>query len=371
MVGIILLTTTRIKKNGTSKSKQTDEQLMPHQIPEIVDDISSIHHHSDREFEGHHGKSSGVRNLGFEDIDQNIVSEKDRDRRLKQPVPHFPPPPRPSSSSNSTSDSSNYYNEGQNSDQRNERNYNIFKKHKENMLLTRKQQLEKQQHLGTDDLYSVVKDKDKKRIAKQQKQKGHHRRKYMSENRVGFIEKNDPQQSGDSDIFEVSDHNPYYEHNEAFNPNVKAPSSQYNTNKLLLDSTFIVNRNTNLDLDSSSGDREHDNDHDEPDPGTARSHIHRLKNKNPSSADTQSIGSFLSMVSVKSFPRCSVPEPLSRVLEPVSVTHLDQYEKITTRSRHNDENINELHLNRSQSDGADPGVIGPVVWEMHKQGKRL
>lgn len=80
--------------------------------------------------------------------------------------------------------------------------------------------------------------------------------------------------------------------------------------------------------------------------------------------------------------RCSVPEPLSRVLEPVSVTHLDHsdadYEQLKNYRMVDsqksldldeiDEDIYEQEMHRTQSDGADPGVIGPVVWEMHKKG---
>ena len=83
--------------------------------------------------------------------------------------------------------------------------------------------------------------------------------------------------------------------------------------------------------------------------------------------------------------RCGVPEPLSRVLEPVTVTHLDQYDcdvdtnryankksiQKTNKKYHQSKNeindVNEIHLVRSQSDGSDPGVVGPIVWELHKK----
>ncbi|CAG9768533.1 unnamed protein product [Ceutorhynchus assimilis] len=67
--------------------------------------------------------------------------------------------------------------------------------------------------------------------------------------------------------------------------------------------------------------------------------------------------SFLSMPSVKSFPRTAMPEPLARVLEPVSVTHLD----------HEDAEIYSRRLVRHGSVGTveDPGVIGPIVWNVH------
>lgn len=79
------------------------------------------------------------------------------------------------------------------------------------------------------------------------------------------------------------------------------------------------------------------------------------------------------------FYRCTVPEPLSRVLEPVSVTHLDHsdadYDTLKSYRMHSqksldfdasNENINQEA--RAHSDDADPGVVGPVVWEMHRKG---
>lgn len=114
--------------------------------------------------------------------------------------------------------------------------------------------------------------------------------------------------------------------------------------------------------------------------------------------DDLSVGSFLSMASIRSFPKCNVPDALSRVLEPVSITYLDQYDEIEateaatlasklprivdakaksppkpqykqhepTAEQKSDEII---YLSRTRSDGADPGVIGPVAWQYHK--KRL
>ncbi|CAG9864711.1 unnamed protein product [Phyllotreta striolata] len=79
-------------------------------------------------------------------------------------------------------------------------------------------------------------------------------------------------------------------------------------------------------------------------------------------------GSYLSMPSVRSFPRGSIPEPLSKVLEPVSVHHLD----LPDDEMRNDVNRREIYkrlgLVRHGSLGAgeDPGVLGPVVWSIHK-----
>ena len=72
-----------------------------------------------------------------------------------------------------------------------------------------------------------------------------------------------------------------------------------------------------------------------------------------------------------------MPEPLSRVLEPVSVTHLDHsdadYDTLKNYRMDSQKSLNLEELNdnldaRTQSDEADPGVVGPVVWEMHKKG---
>ncbi|XP_060531947.1 uncharacterized protein LOC132705394 [Cylas formicarius] len=72
--------------------------------------------------------------------------------------------------------------------------------------------------------------------------------------------------------------------------------------------------------------------------------------------DVLSPKSYLSMPSVKSFPRCSIPEPLAKVLEPVSMTHLDMPD---------DEPVGVLERHGSVGTAHDPGVIGPVVWNLH------
>lgn len=85
-------------------------------------------------------------------------------------------------------------------------------------------------------------------------------------------------------------------------------------------------------------------------------------------------------LSVCLFNRCIVPEPLSRVLEPVSVTHLDHsdadYETLkNSRLRGSQKSLyisyseEELKNLKADSDGADPGFVGPAVWEMHKKSR--
>ncbi|XP_047122134.1 uncharacterized protein LOC124805612 [Schistocerca piceifrons] len=71
--------------------------------------------------------------------------------------------------------------------------------------------------------------------------------------------------------------------------------------------------------------------------------------------------SFLSMPSIKAFPRgANIPEPLARVLEPVSVRHLDcdamggvAPGAARRLARH------------GSTGGGDPGVVGPLVWQLH------
>ncbi|KAK9872170.1 hypothetical protein WA026_016223 [Henosepilachna vigintioctopunctata] len=74
--------------------------------------------------------------------------------------------------------------------------------------------------------------------------------------------------------------------------------------------------------------------------------------------------SYLSMPSVKSFPRIKNPEPLNKVLEPVSMLHLDMPEDTEIEIRHGS---NVLARHGSVGTNADPGVIGPIVWDIHCQ----
>ncbi|GBP55799.1 hypothetical protein EVAR_50215_1 [Eumeta japonica] len=106
--------------------------------------------------------------------------------------------------------------------------------------------------------------------------------------------------------------------------------------------------------------------------------------------------SYLSMPSVRSFPRGNVVEPLSRVLEPVSVRHLDidspsetpeatQRPSTSDKPKEPQEKVHKLpetvasnpdavprrqmasQLVRLGSIDKDPGVVGPLVWDLHRQ----
>lgn len=98
--------------------------------------------------------------------------------------------------------------------------------------------------------------------------------------------------------------------------------------------------------------------------------------------DAISVGSFLSMASVRSFPKCVVPEPLTRVLncddDIETAEAINRVPRIVDTKLKNDgwtaprppKSVDDgkfVHLTRTRSDGADPGVIGPIVWQIHKQ----
>lgn len=97
--------------------------------------------------------------------------------------------------------------------------------------------------------------------------------------------------------------------------------------------------------------------------------------------DTSSVGSFLSMASVRSFPKCTVTEPLTRLLNyddslevaeainrvPRIVDTKLKHDGRTTMPTKPVDDAKFTYLTRTRSDGADPGVIGPVVWQIHKK----
>lgn len=201
-------------------------------------------------------------------------------------------------------------------------------------------------------------------IDKKNERKLRHKRKYIT-NRVGSMEKDSDSAHGsnNSEPFEtMSRRTHYYDPVEAINLNVA--SNNYHRNKLLTYQQEVSGIVTY------------------PTEAYNRNVIRTLYRENQS-PESGSIGSFLSMASVRSFPKCSMPEPLNRVLEPLSVMHLDQSDGGLESSRRVKSHVakaisnkaeldhskcgNEATLVRSQSDGADPGVIGPVVWEIHKR----
>lgn len=67
--------------------------------------------------------------------------------------------------------------------------------------------------------------------------------------------------------------------------------------------------------------------------------------------------------------RSVLPEPLSKVLKPMSIHHLDMPDDDVDVHRAKDDTLRKSSLVRHGSVGTseDPGVIGPVVWNMHCQ----
>lgn len=166
------------------------------------------------------------------------------------------------------------------------------------------------------------------------------------ENRVGSIKEHDTE-SSIGNISEIVDgtYRNYEDKTEVFNL-----QNNYHRNLVLQNQVFI--------------DKKYDTVLDDINPTEAinKQIIRALQPSEgeKTSDDTGSIGSFLSMASLRTFPKSRHPEPLSRVLEPVSLTYYD--------------NIDEKSIGRfssrasePQSDNADPGVVGPIVWEMHKK----
>lgn len=208
----------------------------------------------------------GVDNLAFEKENAGM-------QKKEPPVLHFPLPPvnRPSSSTSTTSDSSVYYPK---------------RRYKFNSIQDLLDQKDGKSHDKDDDeIYTKLQSTGKasKKDTKVNKQH-RHRRKYRSDNRVGSIEQVDVH-SYQSDADAYIDES--LMHNEAFNPNV----SHYNANKLMTDKTFSV-----IESERRKGRKN-------VTPAEAINQELIQQHGRVTSADSNSIGSFLSMASIRSFPK--------------------------------------------------------------------
>lgn len=88
--------------------------------------------------------------------------------------------------------------------------------------------------------------------------------------------------------------------------------------------------------------------------------------------ETASPHSYLSMPSCKMFPNMRSVEPLSKILEPVVVRHLDlEFDTPEMVRRANGNYDHRGHqdqeLTRTRSALKDPGVVGPIVWDLRRQ----
>lgn len=253
---ILLLLITRLYRRSKHRlATQSATQALVQKI-NVDEDINTIRSDS---LEG-----VGVDNLAFE-------KEHAKTQKKEPPVLHFPLPPlnRPSSSSSTctTSDSSVYYPKRR------------YKFNSVQDLLNVKDGKSRDE-----EVYTRVQGKTRN------DHKQRHRRKYLMDNRVGAesVEKVDVHSyQSDVDRFNNESLIPYQDGNEDFN------MSHYNANKLMSDNTFGImgsERRTDLKKKGSS-------------PTEAINKELIQQHGRVGSADSNSIGSFLSMASIRSFPK--------------------------------------------------------------------
>lgn len=242
---------------------------------------------------------------------------------------------------------------------------------------------------GLDDtIYaSVVSEK------KSDKSRHKSKRRYLNENRVGSLETSPVQGSlAQSNSSTEEGNSPAatrrsyenFQRNEAYNPH-----NNYHRNKLLQQQQTVFT------------DKDFPEDDIVGSPQAINKEIIRSHGVQPSekSSDTASVGSFLSMASVRAFPKSTLPEPLNRVLDPVFVTYYDNVNAVAPQGVAPQSSNRSLKSHKSltsrdstiatiasfpspkvpppirnvrsasHSDNPDPGFVGPVVWERHK--KRL
>lgn len=321
------------------------------------------------------GTAAKSRDVGI----QNFSFENENCHDGREATIHFPGPPiqraRRSSitSSDNTSDSSVYcpINPPAVDVQRmlDDKAANLFERHK-----TRRQNQYDRAEGHEDAVYMTVVTEKKHKP----------KRRYLSENRVGSLETSPVQSqrdySGDEGdkITKRQSYSRSERTNEAYNPH-----NNYHRNKLLNQKTIYC-------------DRVYDDDAEQALSEANNKDIIRVLQPAEKFSDSGSVGSFLSMQSIKAFPKTTLPEPLNRVLEPVFVTYYDNIESVHQSSNKNMNSHSKKRSSRdmldantiatiesfptpkapqkyqkfaSQSDNPDPGVVGPIVWERHK--KRL
>lgn len=243
---ITLLLYGRSRRRLAIEAKRHSASQALVQKSKVDDDIATI-------------RSDSLESVGVD----NLAFEKEKNKK-DPPILHFPLPPvnRPSSSTSSTSDSSVYYPK---------RRFKLNSM--QDLMETSKE----------DELYAKIQSADKgaKKDGKVSKQ-SRHRRKYRSDNRVGSVDQIDVH-SFQADSFN-DELVQFQEHNEAFNPHV----SHYNSNKIMTNKAFSL-----IESERRKGAR------------TAEAINKELiqQRGRKKSADSNSIGSFLSMASIKSFPK--------------------------------------------------------------------
>lgn len=257
---LTLLLYGRSKRRLAAESKrQSATQALVEKI-NVDDDINTIRSNS---------IDIGVENLAFEKESKEDV----RFQKKQPPVLTFPLPPlnRPSSSTSSTSDSSVYY-------------------PKRRYKFSSIQDLLDDKSENVDEIYTKLKSSTAKATSRKKDSskvhKNRHRRKHQ--NRVGSVEQINA--ASDADI----GYNDSLMHNEAFNPYV----SQYNANKLMTDKTFTV-----IESERTSGKSRVKKLSGGGHVEAINQELLHLQKARVASAETNSIGSFLSMASIRSFPK--------------------------------------------------------------------
>lgn len=245
------------RRLAVEAKRQSATQVLVQKI-HVDDDINTIRSNSLEDV--------GVENLAFENDGKESVGLQ----KKEPPILNFPLPPvnRPSSSSSTTSDSSVYY-------------------PKRRYKFSSIQDLLDERDGKTDEIYTKLKSsttagkkKDSSKV-----HKNRHRRKYRSDNRVGSLE----QINATANAFQSDNDN---EEAASFNPHM----SHYNTNKLMSDKTFTV---------IESERKRSGKNIKKPNEAINQELLqHRVSSAGiMASADSNSIGSFLSMASIRSFPK--------------------------------------------------------------------
>ncbi|XP_034484410.1 uncharacterized protein LOC117789489 [Drosophila innubila] len=393
LVAILLLGRTRARQRELSAVNRTSsrnellsegQSMRPSSRGTLLDSaVGGSEHVHGGDQSTNRSRDAGVRNLSYE----------------RQPRISFPAPPAEAhtrsrrdsiSSTDNTSDSSVYcpINPPSADVQRilDEKAARLFDGHKR-----RRHQYDRAEGGLEDTIYaSVVSDK------KSDKSRHKSKRRYLNENRVGSLETSPVQGSLNQSNSSTEEGNSptsmrrsyeNFQRNEAYNPH-----NNYHRNKLLQQQTVFTDKEFHEDDTIAS-------------PQAINNEIIRSRGLQPSekSSDTASVGSFLSMASVRAFPKSTLPEPLNRVLDPVFVTYYDNVNAVapqaaaaqsSTRSLKSQSQSRKSLGSRestiatiasfpspkappavrnvrsaSHSDNPDPGFVGPVVWKRHK--KRL
>ncbi|GAB0092355.1 hypothetical protein DMENIID0001_073450 [Sergentomyia squamirostris] len=324
LISLVLMTRAKRKRSAEVRRLATQALLSQNSTPS-----GNLH--------TAHSQELGIDNFGFHKSSRYGPDQKAD--KGKPPTILFPLPPS-SPTSSSTSDSSIYYPNKHKShldiqDVLDEKSASLFIKKSGKVA-------DKDVQDHSDHMYATI-----AKVQSTKKNKYKSKKSRLSDNRVGSINDAGVQTSPtSSDRSEATYALP--SHNEDYN---------HYYNEKYAKSEMYPEKSDDFEVASSV--------FDSPNEAINRE-ILRVLHKGEKSPGSGSIGSYLSMASVKSFPKCTAPEPLSRILEPVTMTHFD-FEDKTKNGNNGASTPEDIQLIRSHSDGTDPGVTGPIVWEIHRK----